>query len=138
MWLGCKDLNRYENILSSFLRPYFIRLSWPLMNNFNKTDAAFSPCRLFFLMAFPYSQIKLTYYSWCLVLSVVAVKCHPVLFTTTTCQTQFSISCLYTGCSEFANGQIRLQNDFSFPTSLPDHNLAFMGYSVGQPRFTTT
>jgi len=35
-------------------------LSFPLMNNFNKTEAAIFPCRLYFLRAFPFIGLMIT------------------------------------------------------------------------------
>ena len=43
-----------------------IVFSLALENNFNQTEIAIFLCRLCFIKGFPFSQLNLTYYSWCL------------------------------------------------------------------------
>ena len=77
---GCDNLNIHLAFFISITRRACVRqnycdrawgkvgivFSLALENNFNQTEIAIFLCRLCFIKGFPFSQLKLTYYSWCL------------------------------------------------------------------------
>ena len=54
-------------------------LSFTLMNSFNKNEAAIFLMQAVFPEDYPSSQLHITYYSWCFVACVAALKCRPLL-----------------------------------------------------------